>query len=149
MSGGVDSSTTAAILCEEGYDVIGVMMQLHREGEGRCCTLDDTIDARRVADKLGIPFYIVNLMEPFRKYVTEDFIEKYLSGKTPNPCVLCNRTIKFNLLLKKAISLGANFIATGHYARVIMDEKTGKFSLLKGVDEDKDQSYFLFTLTQG
>jgi len=148
MSGGVDSSTTAAILKREGHDVIGVTMQLwdYGDGEGGCCSADDVRDARRVADQIGIPHYVVNYMNIFKKYIVEDFIGKYLSGKTPNPCVLCNQFMKFNFLLRRAMELGAEYLATGHYAGI--EEEGGRFYLRKAKDEIKDQSYFLFSLTQ-
>ena len=156
MSGGVDSSVTAALLRDEGYEVIGISMQVWdysrftgaEEGTfGSCCSLDDIHDARRVAEQLDIPFYVVNFEEEFQRLVIDDFVDEYYRGRTPNPCVRCNQWIKFELLLKKAKALGADFIATGHYARVERDD-SGRFRLLKGVDKGKDQSYFLFTLTQ-
>jgi len=149
MSGGVDSSTVAAILKKEGHDVIGVTMQLwdYGEGESGCCSADDVRDARMVAEEIGIPHYVVNYMDVFKKYIVEDFINKYLSGRTPNPCVLCNQFMKFNFLLRRAMELGADYLATGHYARVETDEE-GRFYLCKAMDESKDQSYFLFALTQ-
>jgi len=156
MSGGVDSSVTAALLQEQGYEVIGISMQvwdyakfaaLHGEKFGACCSLDDIHDARRVAEQLGIPFYVVNFEEEFQRLVIDDFIAEYFRGRTPNPCVRCNQRIKFELLMKKARELDAAFLATGHYARIARDV-SGRFRLLKGVDEGKDQSYFLFTLKQ-
>ncbi len=156
MSGGVDSSVTAALLKDQGYDVIGMSMQVwdysrfsHADGEkfGSCCSLDDIHDARRVAEQIGIPFYVVNFEEEFQRHVIDDFVAEYFRGRTPNPCVRCNQWIKFGLLLRKARDLAADFLATGHYARISEDEN-GRFHLLKGVDEGKDQSYFLFTLTQ-
>jgi tRNA-specific 2-thiouridylase len=150
MSGGVDSGTTAALLKREGHDVIGVTMQLwdYGDADGGCCSADDVRDARRVADQIGIPHYVVNYMDIFKKYIVEDFINKYLSGNTPNPCVLCNQFIKFNFLLRRAMELGADYLATGHYARIETKKENGKFYLSKAVDKNKDQSYFLFTLTQ-
>lgn len=150
MSGGVDSGTAAALLKNEGHDVIGITMQLwdYGEGEGGCCSADDARDARRVADQIGISHYVVNYMDVFKKYIVEDFIAKYFSGKTPIPCVLCNQFMKFDFLLKRALELGADCLATGHYARVEPEEGNGKFRLNKAVDSAKDQSYFLFTLTQ-
>jgi tRNA-specific 2-thiouridylase len=150
MSGGVDSGTTAALLKNEGHDVIGVTMQLwdYGDAEGGCCSADDVRDARRVADQVGIPHYVVNYMDIFKKYIVEDFVGKYLSGKTPSPCVLCNQFMKFNFLLRRALELGADYLATGHYARIETEEATRKFYLNKAVDSAKDQSYFLFTLTQ-
>jgi len=156
MSGGVDSSVTAALLKEQGYDVIGISMQVWdyskftaADGEkfGACCSLDDIHDARRVAEQIGIPFYVVNFEEEFQRLVIDDFVAEYFRGRTPNPCVRCNQWIKFELLLKKGRELAADFLATGHYARIDR-EASGRFRLLKGVDEGKDQSYFLFTLTQ-
>ncbi len=165
MSGGVDSSVAALILKERGFDVIGVSMQLWDYGEaeesatlatgGSCCSLDDLTDARRVADKLGIPFYVLNMEAAFSKEVVDYFVESYLSGETPNPCTKCNQILKFDVLLRKARELGVDLLATGHYARVVApEEETGPgggstgYRLLKGVDPTKDQSYFLFTMTQ-
>ncbi|HWI41084.1 MAG TPA: tRNA 2-thiouridine(34) synthase MnmA [Verrucomicrobiae bacterium] len=155
MSGGVDSSVAAALLCDQGYEVIGVSMQVWDysrpwdgvEPQRACCSLDDIHDARRVAGQLGIPFYVMNFEEEFRQLVVEDFIDEYHAGRTPNPCVRCNQRIKFALLMERIRELEADFVATGHYARIITDE-TGTRHLLKGVDRGKDQSYFLFTLTQ-
>lgn len=156
MSGGVDSSVALAMLQEKGYDCVGVSMQLwdyskkddaSGAGEGSCCTLDDIYDARSVADRLGVPFYVVNVEEIFSKEVVDYFINSYVAGQTPNPCIKCNQILKFEALLKKAIGLDADFLATGHYARIIPDLTNG-FKLLKGVDETKDQSYFLFTMTK-
>ncbi|WP_243373260.1 tRNA 2-thiouridine(34) synthase MnmA [Geotalea sp. SG265] len=155
MSGGVDSSVSAALLKEQGYDVVGISMQVWDygkfAGEGEkfdtCCSLDDIHDARRVAEQLDIPFYVVNFEDEFEKLVIGDFVDEYLRGRTPNPCVRCNQWIKFELLLKKARALGAEFIATGHYARKAQDAE-GHYHLLKGTDPAKDQSYFLFTLTK-
>jgi tRNA-specific 2-thiouridylase len=150
MSGGVDSGTTAALLKSEGHDVIGVTMQLwdYGDADGGCCSADDVRDARRAADQIGIPHYVVNYMDIFKKYIVEDFVGKYLSGKTPSPCVLCNQFMKFNFLLRRALELGADYLATGHYARIETEEGTGKFYLNKALDKSKDQSYFLFTLAQ-
>lgn len=158
MSGGVDSSVAAAMLKEDGYDVIGVSMQLwdysaiEDEGgatEGTCCSMEDLDDARRVADKLGIPFYVMNMQEAFTTEVVDYFVESYLKGETPNPCTKCNQELKFKTLLRKARELDAKFLATGHYARVIKPiEKGSPYRLLKGVDPNKDQSYFLFTMNQ-
>lgn len=156
MSGGVDSSVAAALLKEEGHEVIGISMQVWdyanftaAEGEkfDTCCSLDDIHDARRVAEQIGIPFYVVNFEEEFRRLVIDDFVDEYFRGRTPNPCVRCNQRVKFELLLHKARELDADFLATGHYARRVRGED-GLYHLLRGVDPAKDQSYFLFTLTQ-
>ena len=154
MSGGVDSSVSAALLKEQGYDVIGVSLQLYdpipKEPGCRmktCCSLDDVLDAGRVAKKLGIPFEVIDMRAEFREQVIEYFIAEYAAGRTPNPCIRCNDLIKFDLLLKKAQEMGAELLATGHYARTSEDEQGNKF-LLTGLDPAKDQSYFLFTLTQ-
>jgi tRNA-specific 2-thiouridylase len=150
MSGGVDSATTAALLKKEGHEVIGVTMQLWDYGgaEGGCCSSDEVRDARRVADQIGIPHYVVNLMDKFKEFIVEDFINKYMDGKTPSPCVLCNEYMKFDFLLKRSLELDADLLATGHYARVVLDTGSGKYHLEKAVDSNKDQSYFLFTLKQ-
>ena len=148
MSGGVDSSVAAAVLLEAGYEVIGVTMKVYdspdRASTGRCCSLQDVNDARAVAGKLGIPYYVVDFVEPFRERVIENFVEEYSRGRTPIPCVQCNREIKFGTLLEKAERLDADYVATGHYAR--LEERGGRRRLLQGVDRTKDQSYFLFSL---
>lgn len=151
MSGGVDSSVTAALLKKQGHEVIGVTMQIWSEGEGNphekgCCSVSAVEDARRVAQKLGIPFYVLNFRDLFREEVVDYFVEEYCSGRTPNPCIMCNRKIKFGHLLEKARGLGADFLATGHYARIEKDNQ-GKARLKKGLDGDKDQSYALYNLT--
>ncbi|MEO6027819.1 MAG: tRNA 2-thiouridine(34) synthase MnmA [Candidatus Binatia bacterium] len=152
MSGGVDSSVAAALLLEQGFDVVGVSMQLSstpaatvRQGQG-CCSLEDFRDARRVADHLQIPYYVWNLQDAFRTRVTDVFTAEYLRGRTPNPCVLCNRDLKFDELWRRAGALDAELVATGHYARVV--EQEGRWRLLRARDDAKDQSYFLFSLTQ-
>ena len=155
MSGGVDSSVTAALLKEQGYEVIGMTMQIwdyssftseHGDSFGTCCSLDDVYDARRVAEQLEIPFYVINFEDDFQREVIDRFCDEYFDGRTPNPCVLCNQILKFELLLRKARELEADFMATGHYASI---EKAGdSYFLRKGLDQNKDQSYFLFTLTQ-
>jgi tRNA-specific 2-thiouridylase len=146
MSGGVDSSVAAALLVERGFDVIGVTMQLAGSAS-RCCSLDDADDARRVAEKLGIRFYVADYKERFREEVIEPFADAYLAGRTPIPCVACNDRFKFSHLLARARALGASAVATGHYARVVRDAETGAVRLLRGADARKDQSYFLFRLT--
>ncbi len=145
MSGGVDSSVAAALLKKQGYFVIGVFMKFWKDGkrgENRCCSTDSEKRARQVARVLDIPFYIINAEKEFKKKVVDYFLKEYKKGNTPNPCVVCNKEIKFGFLIKKALSLGADFVATGHYARI----KNGK--LLKGKDKNKDQSYFLWQLNQ-
>lgn len=147
MSGGVDSAVTAALLAEQGHEVIGVHMRLHDRGPtvataGACCGLDDALDARRVADHIGFPFYVLDLRETFRTAVMEEFAQSYLRGRTPNPCVRCNGVLKFRVLMARALALGADVLATGHYARIVEGQ------LAAAVDGDKDQSYFLFPITR-
>jgi len=160
MSGGVDSSTVAAMLCAEGHSVIGLTMQLWNqrrlaghEGmpesvQGRCCSLDDVYDARRVAQHIGIPYYVVNHEERFERDVVRPFVEEYLSGRTPIPCSLCNNHLKFDQLLVVAQQIGAERVATGHYARVEYDDARERWLLMRPADLAKDQTYFLFGLTQ-
>jgi tRNA-specific 2-thiouridylase len=160
MSGGVDSSTVAAMLRAEGHSVIGLTMQLWNqrrlaghEGmpeavQGRCCSLDDVYDARRVAQTIGIPYYVVNHEERFEREVVRPFVQDYLSGRTPIPCSLCNNHLKFDQLLVVARQIGADRLATGHYARVEFDEVRGRWLLKRPADMAKDQTYFLFGLTQ-
>jgi tRNA-specific 2-thiouridylase len=146
MSGGVDSSVAAALLVEEGYEVVGVTMHL-AGSTSRCCSLEDADDARRVAESLGIRFYVANYTEQFRSEVMEPFADAYLAGRTPIPCVACNRRFKFHHLLERARAFGATGVATGHYARLEGDGRGG-WKLLRGRDDGKDQSYFLFDLGQ-
>jgi tRNA-specific 2-thiouridylase len=152
MSGGVDSSVAAALLAEQGHDVIGVSMQLYDQrgregGVGTCCTIDDLYDARRVAAAIGIPHYIVNFESQFGEHVVEDFIREYAAGRTPIPCAHCNSDLKFSELLARAAGYGAEALATGHYARIDR-AGDGRYRLRRGLDPAKDQSYFLFSLTQ-
>src|SRR4029077_9057929 len=153
MSGGVDSSVAAALLTREGHDVIGLSMQLydHSNGEtrfGSCCTIGDLYDARRVAGTIGIPHYIVNFEHKFNEHVVSDFVREYAAGRTPIPCVHCNGDLKFASLVERARGLASEAVATGHFAQVDVDEATGRHRLKRGLDAAKDQSYFLFTLTQ-
>ena len=153
MSGGVDSSVAAAMLAEAGHEVIGLSMQLYDqraspEAFGSCCSLDDLYDARRVANTLGIPHYIVNFESEFHDAVVKDFVSEYAAGRTPIPCVRCNADVKFATLVERARGLDAAAVATGHYARVSFDEDRRRYRLRRGVDAAKDQSYFLFSLTQ-
>jgi tRNA-specific 2-thiouridylase len=153
MSGGVDSSVAAALLAEQGHEVIGLSMQLYDQSDGQtsfgsCCSIDDLHDARRVASALDIPHYIVNFERQFNEQVISNFIDEYAAGRTPLPCAHCNSDLKFATLAERAAGLGAEAVATGHYARVERDADGDRFSLKRGVDPGKDQSYFLFSLTQ-
>ena len=161
MSGGVDSSTVAAMLRAEGHDIVGLTMQLWNQRrlagragmpesvQGRCCSIDDVYDARRVAETLGIPYYVINHEERFERDVVRPFVEEYLAGRTPIPCSLCNNHLKFDELLVVARQIGAEKVATGHYARVEFDDRIGRWLLKRPTDSSKDQTYFLFGLTQG
>jgi len=148
MSGGVDSSVSAALLMEQGHDVTGVTMQLWPSGEeeGGCCSVSAVRDARRVCDLLGIAHYTLNFRDAFEREVVEPFAEEYAAGRTPNPCIVCNDRVKFADLLARVSAQGAEFLATGHYARVVRDE-SGTPWLARGCDADKDQSYFLYRMT--
>jgi tRNA-specific 2-thiouridylase len=153
MSGGVDSSVAASLLAEAGHDVIGLSMQLYDQREspdafGSCCSIDDLHDARRVAAKIGIPHYLVNFEARFQSTVVKNFVNEYAAGRTPIPCVHCNADLKFATLADKAAGFGAAAVATGHYARIVFDEDRRRYRLQRGVDAGKDQSYFLFSLTQ-
>src|SRR5512138_2958169 len=158
MSGGVDSSVAAALLAEQGHEVIGVSMQLYDNGGsagsddersfGSCCSIDDLHDARRVAAMIGIPHYILNLERQFSEQVVSNFVGEYAAGRTPVPCTHCNTDLKFTTLLDRATGFGADAVATGHYARVVRDEDSGRYQLRRAADTTKDQSYFLFSLTQ-
>ncbi len=160
MSGGVDSSAVAAMLRADGHNLIGLTMQLWNQRRlaghagmpetvtGRCCSIDDVYDARRVAETLGIPYYVVNHEERFEREVVRPFVEEYLAGRTPIPCSLCNNHLKFDQLLVVARQIGADQIATGHYAQVVFDENIGRWLLKRPTDRSKDQTYFLFGLTQ-
>jgi len=160
MSGGVDSSAVAAMLCDEGHSIVGLTMQLWNQRrlaghagmpesvQGRCCSIDDVYDARRVAETIGIPYYVVNHEARFERDVVKPFVSEYLAGRTPIPCSLCNNFLKFDEFLTMARQIGAEKIATGHYARVSYSEEAGRWLLLRPVDRAKDQTYFLFGLTQ-
>ncbi len=160
MSGGVDSSAAAALLKDEGHELVGFTMQLWNQRRGistdengdplpsRCCSLDDVYDARRVAESLGFPFYVLNLEKDFERDVVEPFVQSYLSGETPIPCVACNSRLKFASLDKMAVSLGCDKVATGHYARVVYDETADRYRLFRSTNRWKDQSYFLWELNQ-
>lgn len=158
MSGGVDSSLTAALMKEQGYDVIGINMRLHGSGPEEeeqqyslsksCCSIIEMEDARRVCQQIGVPFYAMNFEKEFNQSVIEYFIKEYERGRTPNPCVACNAFLKFKFLLNKALALGADFLATGHYCRNVFNEATGQYNLTRALDPSKDQSYVLYMLNQ-
>jgi tRNA-specific 2-thiouridylase len=150
MSGGVDSSVAAALLVEQGYQVTGLMLRLWSEGDqrgNRCCTTDAVVAARQVAGQLGVPFYVRDYGETFRREVVDEFAREYAAGRTPNPCIVCNERVRFGALLQEALALGADYLATGHYARV-QRTAAGEYQLLRGVDRSKDQSYVLYRLNQ-
>ena len=149
MSGGVDSSAAAVLLRQQGYSCDGAMLRLYNgEVEGTCCSADDAADARSVAYGLGMKFYVFNETERFARDVMDHFVAEYCAGRTPNPCIDCNRCLKFGALLERALLLGYDYLATGHYARVKLDEASGKYRLLRGRDRSKDQSYVLYQLGQ-
>ena len=156
MSGGVDSSVAAALLVEQGYNVIGITIKTFNyddvggndDGDKSCCSLDGINDARMVAAKLGFPHYVLDFSETFQAQVIDNFVDEYLRGRTPNPCVICNRKIKWEEMIRKSVKLGADFIATGHYARVRIDDGTKRYVVSRGKDTQKDQSYALWGLTQ-
>lgn len=154
MSGGVDSSVAAYLLKEQGYEVIGVTMQIwqdenydNQSEHGGCCGLSAVSDARRVAEQIGIPYYVMNFKAPFKEKVIDYFVSEYEAGRTPNPCIACNRYVKWESLLKRSLEIGADYIATGHYAR-IQKMENGRYTLMKSVTEEKDQTYALYNLTQ-
>ena len=154
MSGGVDSSVAAYLLKEQGYDVIGVTMQIWQDEDpfsmaenGGCCGLSAVDDARRVADMLGIPYYVLNFKKEFKEHVIDYFMDEYMHARTPNPCIACNRYVKWEALLHRAMELGCDYIATGHYAKVVQLEN-GRYALAKSAATRKDQTYALYNLTQ-
>jgi tRNA-specific 2-thiouridylase len=156
MSGGVDSSVAAGLLKDQGYEVVGITMQIWPQENfdndvssfGGCCSLSAVEDARRVAAKFSIPHYVLNFRSVFQRTVIDDFIDEYRKGRTPNPCIRCNQHVKFKALLEKAFAVGCDYLATGHYARVEFDDSSKKYRLLRGVDKSKDQSYVLYVINQ-
>ena len=156
MSGGVDSSVTALLLKNQGYDVMGVTLKLFsnddivlsEDAKRTCCSLDDVDDARRVAYKIGIEHVVFNFKDYFKKSVMDNFVDSYIHGGTPNPCIECNKHIKFDAMLRRAETLGYDYIATGHYAHIIKDDTTGRYLLKRPADRHKDQTYVLYNLTQ-
>ena len=154
MSGGVDSSVVAGLLVRRGYDVIGITMQIWQESQtdprhAGCCSLGAVEDARGVARTLGIPYYVINFKSEFKQVVINNFLDEYENGRTPNPCIQCNRHVKFDALMQKADEVGCEILATGHYARVRRDTRSGKYRLMRARAKDKDQSYALYPLSQG
>ena len=154
MSGGVDSSVAALLTLNDGFKCVGAMMKLFQGDEENikcdktCCSLDDSKDARAVAFKLGIPFYVFNFKDEFKKNVIDKFVNCYQQGKTPNPCIECNRYLKFDKMLQRALELGLDYVVTGHYARIERDLATDRYLLKKGIDTSKDQSYVLYSMNQ-
>jgi tRNA-uridine 2-sulfurtransferase len=155
MSGGVDSAVAAALLQGQGYEVVGISLKLLPKGAGNgseradlCCSVKDAEDARLVAAQLGIPYYVVNYESQFHREIIQEFTEAYMGGLTPNPCVRCNELVKFGSLLRQAVGLGAERLATGHYARIERASTSGRYVLRRGIDDERDQSYFLYSLTQ-
>ncbi len=154
MSGGVDSSVAAALLQMQGYDIVGMSVQTFDNGKEEkerfdsCCSISDMDDARRVCEKLGVPHFVINAVDAFEDKIIDRFVSEYAAGRTPNPCVLCNNYIKFDFLLERAAEIGATHVATGHYAKVHFNEVSERYSVARAVDEHKDQSYYLFGLTQ-
>lgn len=151
MSGGVDSSVAAFLMKQQGYDIVGITLKLHTgndNAEQACCTSQDILDAKAVCDRLGIEHRVINFESDFKKYVIDRFVDSYINGGTPNPCVDCNRFIKFSELLRIAKEEGFDYVVTGHYARVDFDKNSGRYVLKKGINEAKDQSYVLYSLTQ-
>lgn len=154
MSGGVDSSVAAALLQMQGYDIVGMSVQTfdnskqEKDRFDSCCSISDMDDARRICEKLGVPHFVINAVDAFEEKIIDRFVSEYVAGRTPNPCVLCNNHIKFDFLLERAAEIGATHVATGHYAKVHYDEISERYSIARAVDEHKDQSYYLFGLTQ-
>lgn len=153
MSGGVDSSVTAALLLEAGYDVIGITLELWQDpdvekSDGGCCSLSAVDDARGVCNMLGIPYYVLNMKQQFKERVIDNFISEYIAARTPNPCIQCNRHVKFGAMLDKANAMGIDYIATGHYAQIVFDEASKRWQLRKSATDKKDQTYALYNMTQ-
>ena len=153
LSGGVDSSVAAALLKEQGYDVIGVTMRMWEDGDDEkrldaCCSLSAVDDARKVANKLGIDYYVMNFKDLFKDKVVNPFVESYINGRTPNPCIMCNKFLKFGALLKRASAMGIDYVATGHYAKIEYNDGSGRYELKRSVTASKDQTYVLYNFTQ-